>query len=180
MVLKGYSRESLTLQTRQRVFSEVSLLQRAQCPFILKCFDSFEDQVRAAMTHCYPAFPLCYPACGRACAPLPLCHLVGCTPALRCVPNPGLDTSQHHRSAVPGIPVPTLPPCVRLASLPSPRAGGGWCWRTVRRGTCTASCSRRGPFGRRAGWCRRWVWVKGHETGSWLVSQVGVGCRLRG
>lgn len=45
VVLKGYSRESLTLQTRQRVFSEVSLLQRAQCPFILKCFDSFEDQV---------------------------------------------------------------------------------------------------------------------------------------
>ncbi|GLI67659.1 hypothetical protein VaNZ11_011910, partial [Volvox africanus] len=44
VVLKGYSRESLTLQTRQRVFSEVSLLQRAQCPFILKCFDSFEDQ----------------------------------------------------------------------------------------------------------------------------------------
>ncbi|EFJ46542.1 hypothetical protein VOLCADRAFT_92959 [Volvox carteri f. nagariensis] len=45
VVLKGYSRESLTLQTRQRVYSEVSLLQRAQCPFILKCFDSFEDQV---------------------------------------------------------------------------------------------------------------------------------------
>ncbi|KAG2423683.1 hypothetical protein HYH02_015298 [Chlamydomonas schloesseri] len=44
VVLKGYSRESLTLQTKQRVFSEVTLLQRAQCPFILKCFDSFEDQ----------------------------------------------------------------------------------------------------------------------------------------
>mmetsp|Transcript_9250 Transcript_9250/g.22910 ORF Transcript_9250/g.22910 Transcript_9250/m.22910 type:complete len:797 (-) Transcript_9250:542-2932(-) len=44
VVLKGYSRETLTLQTRQRVWNEVQTLQNAHCPFILKCFDSFEDQ----------------------------------------------------------------------------------------------------------------------------------------
>lgn len=44
-MLKGYSRESLTLQTRQHVWSEVQILQNAHCPFIIKCFDSFEDQV---------------------------------------------------------------------------------------------------------------------------------------
>lgn len=35
---------SCTAQTRQRICTEVSTLQNAQCPFILKCFDSFEDQ----------------------------------------------------------------------------------------------------------------------------------------
>ncbi len=75
VVLKGYSRDALTHQTRQRIWSEVNILQvrsgpsghtpfrcppqatlqaagalpsacaqGAQCPFILKCFDSFEDQ----------------------------------------------------------------------------------------------------------------------------------------
>ena len=45
VVLKGYARETLTLQTRQRIWSEVTMLQNAHCPFILKCFDAFEDQV---------------------------------------------------------------------------------------------------------------------------------------
>lgn len=71
VVLKGYSRESLTLQTRQRVFSEVSLLQRAQCPFILKCFDSFEDQVRATTTRCDR------PHCSRCPAFHPRAHAEG-------------------------------------------------------------------------------------------------------
>ncbi|KAL6751406.1 kinase-like domain-containing protein [Haematococcus lacustris] len=44
VVLKGYARDSLTLQTRQRIWVEVNMLQSAHCPFILKCFDSFEDQ----------------------------------------------------------------------------------------------------------------------------------------
>ncbi|KAF5828478.1 kinase-like domain-containing protein, partial [Dunaliella salina] len=41
-----YIRVSMTstLHTVERICTEVGTLQRSQCPFILKCFDSFEDQ----------------------------------------------------------------------------------------------------------------------------------------
>lgn len=44
VMLKGYNRETLSMQTKERVWNEVQALQNSQCPFILKCFDSFEDQ----------------------------------------------------------------------------------------------------------------------------------------
>lgn len=44
VVLKGYFRDTLTLQVKERVWNEVQMLQNASCPFMLKCFDAFEDQ----------------------------------------------------------------------------------------------------------------------------------------
>ncbi|GAX81927.1 hypothetical protein CEUSTIGMA_g9355.t1 [Chlamydomonas eustigma] len=44
LVLKGYSKEEMNQQSQQRVWNEVQILQNAQCPFMTKCFDAFEDQ----------------------------------------------------------------------------------------------------------------------------------------
>jgi hypothetical protein len=44
VVLRGYAREELSVQAKERVWNEVQTLQNAQCPFMTKCFDAFEDQ----------------------------------------------------------------------------------------------------------------------------------------
>ncbi|KAG1676544.1 hypothetical protein FOA52_000087 [Chlamydomonas sp. UWO 241] len=43
VILKGYMRDSLTIQAKERVWNEVQVMKNVSCPFMLKCFDCFED-----------------------------------------------------------------------------------------------------------------------------------------